>query len=264
MTTPTVSVLIPTFNRLPCLRRALRSVEAQTYRDFEVVVADDASTDGTSAWLARRASPRLRCVRLARNGGTAAARNRAYAEARGEFIALLDSDDLWRPGFLKALLPAFRRPAVMVATSNYEVIDARGRRLERRGLRPTITTDPVMRIVAGLGFVPLPSASIVRRTVFETVGVFDPHIRLNDEDQDFWYRVGQEFGSPAFHFLDRPLASYRRHAEQTTAYQNRAGHPWWRRGQWPTLSAKDRDIIFSQLCFLRKHRTLIDFSWGLL
>ena len=262
MTPPVVSVLIPTFNCLPYLRHAVASVSAQTYRDFEIVVVDDGSADGTARWLARRATARLRWVRLRRNGGVPAARNVALKEARGEFVAWLDHDDLWRPGFLRALLPAFRRPEVMVATSNFDVIDARGLVLARRGIRPARTADPVMRIIAGLGFIPLTSAAIVRRTAFETLGGFDALVG-EDEDLDFWYRVGSEFGAPAFHFLNRTLVSYRRHAGQITAYRERAGHPWRRRAQLRTLSASDQDKVLGVMGFTHKHRALLDLCWGL-
>jgi glycosyltransferase involved in cell wall biosynthesis len=95
---PTVSVITPAFNAAPYVRETLDSVLAQTFTDFEVIVVDDGSTDETAAivdWYAQR-DPRVRVVRQA-NRGIAAARNTAIAHARGRFLALLDSDDLWFP-----------------------------------------------------------------------------------------------------------------------------------------------------------------------
>ena len=94
-----MSVLVPAYNQRAFLLEALASVSAQTYSPVEVVVVDDGSTDGTGAAV-EAAFPWVRYVRQ-ENGGTASARNRGLAEARGELIALLDHDDLWLPGKLE-------------------------------------------------------------------------------------------------------------------------------------------------------------------
>ena len=92
---PMVSVIIPTFNRAALVREAVASVKAQTYRDYEILVVDDASTDDTREALA--AGREVRVLRQADRRGVAAARNRGIAAARGEWLAFLDSDDLWLP-----------------------------------------------------------------------------------------------------------------------------------------------------------------------
>ncbi|HEX8391736.1 MAG TPA: glycosyltransferase family 2 protein [Longimicrobium sp.] len=104
---PTVSVVIPTYNQPDLLDEALRSVFAQTFRDFEVVVVDDGSTDDTPRRL-RAWGDRVRVVRQP-NGGVGAARNRGIDEARGRYVALLDHDDLWLPGKLAAQVEFMRR-----------------------------------------------------------------------------------------------------------------------------------------------------------
>ena len=104
--TPRVSVVVPAYNATGYLEYALVSALAQTVPDLEVVVVDDASTDPTPE-VARRASerdPRVRVLRNARNVGPAASRNRAIDEARGEWIALLDADDVWSPLRLEVML----------------------------------------------------------------------------------------------------------------------------------------------------------------
>ena len=100
---PDISVVIPTYNRKALTVEAVRSVLAQTHEDFEVIVVDDGSTDGTQEAIqeAFGDEPRLRYVRK-ENGGTASARNRGTREARGRLIAFLDSDDLWLPRFLES------------------------------------------------------------------------------------------------------------------------------------------------------------------
>ncbi len=91
-----VSVIIPTYNRAALVAEAVASVLAQTWRDFEVLVVDDGSTDGTIEALAPYAS-RLRLLRRESRGGVSAARNTGIKAARGEWLAFLDSDDLWLP-----------------------------------------------------------------------------------------------------------------------------------------------------------------------
>ena len=99
--TPQFSVVIPTFNRGPLLRRAIDSVLAQTLGDFEVLVVDDGSTDDTRSVVEGVGDARVRLISLPRNRGAAAARNAGIAAARGELISLLDSDDEYEPAFLQ-------------------------------------------------------------------------------------------------------------------------------------------------------------------
>src|SRR3989344_1283482 len=96
-----ISVIIPTYNRKKLLPRAIGSILGQTEQDFEIIIVDDASTDGTEEWLRfAYTDPRIRYERLARNQGVAVARNRGLELARGEFIVFLDSDDELLPAAL--------------------------------------------------------------------------------------------------------------------------------------------------------------------
>lgn len=96
-TVPQVSVVIPTFNRAHILGHAIASVLGQTHQDLELIVVDDGSVDETEPFIATFNDPRLRYVRQPQNRGVSAARNRGIAEARGEWLAFLDSDDIWLP-----------------------------------------------------------------------------------------------------------------------------------------------------------------------
>ena len=112
-----VSVIIPTYNRAHVLPRAIESVLKQTYTELELIVVDDASTDDTAAVMTAITDPRVRYVRK-EHGGAAAARNRGIAEAKGEFIAFQDSDDVWHSDKLEkqlAYLQAERADAVFCA-----------------------------------------------------------------------------------------------------------------------------------------------------
>lgn len=97
---PTVSVIIPTYNRRNLVELALVSVVQQTYQDYEIIVVDDGSTDGTASWVGLH-YPQVRLIQRQENQGVAAARNIGVCEARGRFIAFLDSDDQWLPTYLE-------------------------------------------------------------------------------------------------------------------------------------------------------------------
>jgi glycosyltransferase involved in cell wall biosynthesis len=97
---PRVSVIIPAYNRAHLVQRAIDSVLAQDFRDFELLVIDDGSTDDTAEMVARNHDPRLRLIRNPENLGIPRTRQRGLEEARGDYIALLDSDDRMRPGRL--------------------------------------------------------------------------------------------------------------------------------------------------------------------
>ena len=130
---PKVSVIIPTFNRAALLKLALDNVLAQRYRDLEIIVVDDGSTDATAATVAAYGE-RVRYLHHA-NCGLNASRNRGAAVARGEFLAFLDDDDLWEPCFLELQLALLMRfPQAAFAFSNFSIL--RGtERVSRDGLR---------------------------------------------------------------------------------------------------------------------------------
>jgi cellulose synthase/poly-beta-1,6-N-acetylglucosamine synthase-like glycosyltransferase len=113
---PRCSVVLPTYNRMRTLPRAVASVLALDESDFELIVVDDASTDGTEAWLREQTDPRLRVLRSRRNGGPSAARNLGIDAARSPVVAFLDSDDVYRPNRLSVPLRALAEDAEIVCT----------------------------------------------------------------------------------------------------------------------------------------------------
>lgn len=118
---PRVSVLIAAYNAAAYIEQALDSVVAQTIDDWEILVADDGSSDDTCAVVERRAvaDPRIRLLRAERNGGPSAARNRAIDDARGDWVAVLDADDRWRPQRLERMLEAARTAEAAIVADNY-------------------------------------------------------------------------------------------------------------------------------------------------
>ncbi|HKJ23793.1 MAG TPA: glycosyltransferase [Myxococcota bacterium] len=135
---PPISVVVPTFDRAAFVVRAVRSALAQTLAPAEVVVVDDASGDDTAAALAALGDPRVRLVRHPERRGGAAARNTGIDAARGAWLALLDSDDTWRPGKLEAQARAVRAAGLGPddAWLCFTQTLARGRAVPRRAPRP--------------------------------------------------------------------------------------------------------------------------------
>ncbi len=132
-----VTILIPTYNRAYCLAQAINSALAQTYTRVEVLVVDDGSTDRTAKLVqgAYGGDPRVRYV-YQDNRGVSAARNRGLREARGEYVAFLDSDDAWKPWKLEAQVACLKRlPAAGMIWSDMEAIGANGEVLDPRFLR---------------------------------------------------------------------------------------------------------------------------------
>lgn len=184
---PVVSVVVPAFNAAWCVRRAIDSVLQQTFRDFELLVIDDGSTDDTADVLATYGDA-LRVVRQ-HNQGLSSARNAGIQAARGELVAFLDADDWWLAGKLERQVALLRaKPEVGFVSTAARVEDPGGRFLNPWPC--TTCTGPFLpRLfgangdVAGSG-----SAVMARRRLFGTVGGFDESLR-SLEDVDMWMRL---------------------------------------------------------------------------
>jgi len=116
---PSVSVVVPTYNRAGLLRRAIESVLAQTFTDYELIVVDDGSTDDTEEVLREFRDRRIRVLRSEVNQGVSCARNRGIAAARGEWVAFLDSDDEWLPQRLEVQMDQLARQSPDQAAVGY-------------------------------------------------------------------------------------------------------------------------------------------------
>jgi len=175
---PTVSVIIPAYNRAHCIGRALDSVRAQTFTDFELIVVDDGSTDGTPDLCADRGDTRLRVLRHGANRGAAAARNTGIAAALGVYCALLDSDDAWTPDKLERQLEFLRGRggACRACCTGYRLLDA-------HGARDYLPAPPRRdRLFLGCDLSP-GSTLLAERAVLAEVGPFDEDLpRYEDWD----------------------------------------------------------------------------------
>ena len=199
----TVTVIIPTFNRKTLLLEALESVFAQTYKDYEVLVVDDGSADGTQETLAPYRD-RLRYIWKA-NGGEASARNRGIREAKTAYVAFLDSDDLWDPIFLEtAIRHLDRNPELGLVSTGCEVFPE-GERRPR--IIPGLLQGDLFSHLFNRNFITA-SAVVAKRDCFQRVGLFDE--RLDQAtDYDMWLRIAKAY---PIAFLNQPLCRWRRHS----------------------------------------------------
>lgn len=128
-----VSIVTPAYRAAPYIGETIRSVQAQEYADWEMLIVDDCSPDQTADVVARHAEgdPRIRLIRQTKNGGPAVARSAALALARGRWIAFLDSDDLWLPDKLSAQLTFHRRSNAVLTFTSFRRIDAAGEKTGR-------------------------------------------------------------------------------------------------------------------------------------
>jgi len=187
---PLVSVIIPVYNRAHLVGRAIASVIAQSYRNLEIVVVDDGSSDGLAATLAEFASAPLRCVIHPRNRGAAAARNSGVATARGEFIAFLDSDDIWFPEKLAFQVAAMRNQPREVAghVCAYDCVKTGygARRVVPDWTPLTFRRSQLFGCTCGPG-----TTLLCRRGVFAEIGPFDEEMRRL-EDWDWILRLADK------------------------------------------------------------------------
>ena len=210
---PTVSIILPTYNRLPLLEEAVASVVGQTYRDWELIVVDDGSTDGTAAWLESLHDTRVKIVALGHTGEPAALRNRGLSQALAPWVAFQDSDDRWRLDKLERQL-AFHadHPTLRWSYTAVALIDADGRASTdtRRKQWVPHRGDIVAALLELDAMIGLPSV-IVARSLLDEVGGFDES-RHWVEDQDLWLRlaVRAECG-----LIDEPLIDIRAHESMT-------------------------------------------------
>lgn len=194
---PLVSVIIPVFNGERFLRDAVQSVLAQKHSPVEIIIVDDGSTDGT-ATVAGNLPGTVRYLHQA-NQGPAAARNRGIEHAQGSLIAFADADDLWPAGKLKLQLPyLIKDPAIDIVIGRIQQVLLSETRAEEIG-------EPAFSVNLG--------SAILRRSVFESVGLFDETMRYS-EDVD-WFMRAREDGA-AIVTLDAVTLFYRQHEQNMT------------------------------------------------
>lgn len=204
-----VSIIIPSYNSARFLNRTLLSVLDQTEQDFEILIVDDGSDDNTAQLLAMWAArdDRIRTFQLSENsGGAAKPKNVGLSNARGEYIAVLDSDDEWMPTKLEKQLELFRSGSDLgFVGCNALIVESDGTEKKTRLVQ---TLDVLGRILQS-DYMGTGSSTMYRREVFEVVGGFDESLR-SGQDWEMRIRLAQKF---PFAFVDGPpLVRYHQHA----------------------------------------------------
>jgi glycosyltransferase involved in cell wall biosynthesis len=197
MSLPLVSVIIPTYNRSSLLLEALDSVFKQTFPDFELIVIDDGSIDGTAKALTPYKDRIV--YNFQNNQGVSAARNRGIRMARGPWIAFLDSDDLWLPEKLESQIRFFSQYPEALICQTEEIWIRHGRRvnpLKKHRKYSGNIFAPSLRLC-----LVSPSAVMIKKDLFEQVGFFDETLPAC-EDYDLWLRISARF--PIF-LIEPPL-----------------------------------------------------------
>lgn len=181
---PRISVVLPVYNGVATICRALESILAQTLTAWEIICVDDGSTDGTADAL-RRYGGRLRVI-AQKNLGPSAARNAGARSASGEFLVFFDADDVMRPAMLARCVRAFSdNPRAVLVYVNAEIVDDDGRVLRTSMVAPDRDHAPTLDELLSHIWPIVPSTAMMRRSAFETVGGFNETLR-SCEDIYFW------------------------------------------------------------------------------
>jgi glycosyltransferase involved in cell wall biosynthesis len=194
---PLVSVILPTYNRGWILTDAIDSVLAQDYKDYELIVVDDGSTDNTRDILDTYGQDII--VLRQANKGVSAARNRGIAEAGGQLVAFLDSDDLWLPRKLSRQVDFFKFNPDAVINQTEEIWIRNGVRVNPKD-RHRKPTGMIFERSLGLCLVS-PSAVMIQKTLLDAVGGFDENLPAC-EDYDLWLRISCRY---PVHLIAAPL-----------------------------------------------------------
>ena len=215
---------MPTFNRPQFLAPAVESLFAQTFPHWELIVADDGSGAATRNYLQQlHAPPRIRVIWLSHSGRPAVARNAALRSARGEYVAFLDSDDLWLPQKLERQIASLRcHPQRKWGYTAFSVVDAGSQPKTATSARNRSTASGwiIEKILNDETVIALPSV-VVARDLLERLGTFDEQLVMC-EDDELWLRLALHSEIDG---IDQPLTVIRRHeqhcGDDATAWRDR-------------------------------------------
>ena len=231
-----VSVVMPAYNRGYIIAESIASVLRQTYRDFELIIIDDGSQDDTRQVVSRFTDPRIRYLRHEQNRGCSAAYNTGLAQAAGQFVAILDSDDLWKPERLaKALDFLYRHPETDVVFTDFEKLSASEftpshvRRwcprtsalLAARGWpKETIFTQKEMHLILLQEFPLVLQSTLMRRAARERTGFLNESWSSASD----WNFILRSSAENRFGYIDEPLSVLRLQADATHHLHGVEGH----------------------------------------
>ena len=213
--TPKVSVIIPTYNCMRYVPEAVESVLNQTYRDYEIIIVDDGSIDQTRAALAKHIEAHPQKVRyiFQQNAGEGGARNRGIKEARGEYVAFLDADDIWTPQKLEIqmnLVESLKEKNIVVFGDAYAFnergVITRSMFKEREPHEGSVFEELLYK-----NFV-VTQTVVARRNLFAKVGYFKEGMKYC-ADFEMWLRLAKNY---KFHYVNEAIVGYRIHSNNVS------------------------------------------------
>jgi len=185
---PFISIIVPFYNRRYAIGRAIESIKNQEYKDFEIIAVDDGSTDGGDKFI-RKNYPEVYLIHFSENRGVGAARNVGIKAAQGEIVTFLDSDDEWKPDYLKeqvtSLVQGFSSD---LSFTDVAIISNTGETNNTKFEPSILTANPIAALLVGFSFIFSVSCVAVRKNIFEKIGYFNEKLK-SAEDRDFYIRI---------------------------------------------------------------------------
>lgn len=262
MSSPLISIILPVFNREHCVRAAVDSVLAQTCRDFELIVVDDGSTDGSRKIL-ESYGDKIHLI-VQKNAGCGSARNTGLRMARGQWIAFLDTDDTWRPEKLETQMKFLGQYGAKVCFSR--CVGEHGKLLpDIEDVTATLKEPGVYHVADPVEFCsrarchPYLQSAVVEKSLFDATGLFDPSLHTGDDT--LWvFRLGHLCDCI---YVDRPMTTIFRGSDNSLTYDVRSAatekrwdafirtqaEMYWRLQQTrPTQTALTRERLGYAMC----------------
>lgn len=212
---PLFSVIIPLYNKAPYVQKTIQSVLGQTFGDYELIIIDNGSTDGSSEIVAGFTDPRIRTFRLEENVGASNARNKGVEFSTAPYITFLDADDWWEPTFLEEMAGLIERHHdAGIYGAGYWIVKNGRKRLAPIGVEPGFSEGEInyCQVYAKTLCMPLTSITVAMpRAIFDESGGFKPHLKLG-EDFDLWIRIALKHKVV---FLNKPLSNYNQDVDVT-------------------------------------------------
>ena len=212
---PLFSVIIPLYNKAPYVRKTVESVLGQTMGDYELIIIDNGSSDGSSEIVAGFTDPRIRTVRLEENVGVSNARNRGVSLSTAPYITFLDADDWWEPRFLEEMSGLIERHSdAGIYSTGYYIVKNGKKRLAPIGVDDGFVEGEInyCAVYAKTLCMPLTSISVcIPRKVFDESGGFLGNVKLG-EDLLLWLRIAL---TNKVVLLNKPLSNYNQDVDVT-------------------------------------------------
>lgn len=205
-----VSVVIPTYNRISYLPNAIDSAISQKYKNKEIIIIDDGSTDGTAQYV-RSNYPEIRLLVLKKNNGASFARNKGIDISNGEFIAFLDSDDIWSVDYLNLQIAAFLKfPNVEAVFCSHIKIDQYDRKIIVKQTWPI--ENPRLQLILGKNFIHTMSLFMARKSAIINTGPLNCNLEIC-HDREFYIRMLE---TSSFYYNEDILVARRYSDNQVT------------------------------------------------